>query len=93
MLLLVLGAAAGLGPAALVLGGAALGGLLAGQGLGLGVRQVLARALPGRVQDQALVVLRLREDARPGVEQRRGCVDRVRDRLVFGGVRWGTWDK
>ena len=82
--LLVLGAAAGVGATALVLGGAALGGLLAGQGLGLGLGQVLRRALPGRIQDQALVVLRLREDARPGVEQRRGRVDCVRDRLFPG---------
>ena len=38
----------------------------------LDVRDVLRRALPGRVEDQALVVLRLGEDAGPGLEEG-GC--------------------
>lgn len=59
-----------LGATALLVGGTLLGLARLLRRLGFYVGQVLRRALPGRVEDQALVVLGLRQDARPGVEER-----------------------
>lgn len=81
----VLGGATALLEPALVLGGAELRGQLALELLLLDGLEVARGAVPVAVEDEALVVLRLREDARPGIEQGGGVGDGLGDALWGGG--------
>lgn len=78
-----------LGSPALLLGSSALRQQLSLCCLVLYLLQVLRRAFPVGVEYQALIVLGLGEDARPGVQQS-GCrVDRAGDGLAAGQRRSG----
>lgn len=67
-----------------------LGRLLALEGLGLDVCEVLACAVPAGVEDEPLIVFGLREDAGPCVQEGRGggygAVDGLEVGLI-GGLR------
>ena len=45
------------------------------------IRHILRGTIPGWVQDQSLIVLGLREDSGPSIEQRRSGADSIVDRL------------
>lgn len=81
----ILRGAAALLEAALVLGGAALRGQLALELLLLEGLEVAGGAVPVAVEDEPLVVLRLREDSGPGVEEGRGVGDGLGNALWEGG--------
>lgn len=87
--LCILGLPPRLFPSPLQVGGPPLSLLLPAQGLVLGILEVLGCALPLGVQNQPLVVLRLRQDAGPRVEQRRGVFHSLGYGLEMGvSVGW-----